>query len=114
MIEFTEKYDLEPSCNELSKLVFKDLIELDELQNMLDVSYAATGMPSGIIDAKNGEVYAGAGWQRICVQFHRANHESNLNCIASDTAIVNKIKDDAFCGYKCANGLWGHRRTYSL
>ena len=90
----------------LSSLLLKNLIEIDELQNMLDVSYNATGMPSGIIDAKTGEVYAGAGWQKICVNFHRVHPETCAKCIKNDTAITDKIKKGKHYGYKCSNGIW--------
>lgn len=90
----------------LANLLFKDLVEIEKLQNMLEVSYAATGMPSGIIDAINGEVHAGAGWQKICINFHRAHPETNARCIANDTAITDKIKNGTHYGYKCSNGIW--------
>jgi len=90
----------------LPRFSFRGLVNVDQLQNMLEVNYAATGMPSGIIDAVTGEVYAGAGWQDICVKFHRAHPTTNALCIKNDTAIVNKIKDGKPHGYKCANGLW--------
>ncbi|NDV23482.1 PocR ligand-binding domain-containing protein [Desulfovibrio sp. JC022] len=90
----------------LSGLLLKDLVELDELQNMLDASYTATGMPSGIIDAFTGEVYAGAGWQKICVNFHRVHPETCAKCVANDTAITDKIKTGHHHGYKCSNGIW--------
>ncbi len=88
------------------QISFRNLINVPELQNLVEVSYAATGMPSGIIDAKNGEVYAGAGWQDICVKFHRVHPETLKNCIKSDTAIVKNIKSGTPFKYKCANGLW--------
>ncbi len=106
MRDLLEKCKSEESRERLANLLFKDLIEIDELQNMLEVSYEATGMPSGIIDAITGEVYAGAGWQRICTHFHRTTPETISRCIASDTAITNKIKNGTHFGYKCANGLW--------
>ena len=88
------------------QLSFGNLINVPELQNLLEVSYAATGMPSGIIDAENGEIYAGAGWQDICLKFHRVHPETLANCIKSDTAITENIKSGEPCKYKCANGLW--------
>ncbi|WP_432736061.1 PocR ligand-binding domain-containing protein [Maridesulfovibrio sp. FT414] len=90
----------------LAGMLFKDLVELKQLQNLLEVSYAATRMPSGIIDAVSGEIYAGAGWQRICLEFHRKNPESQKQCIESDTAITDRIQSGQHHGYKCANGLW--------
>ncbi len=85
---------------------FGDLVNVAELQNLLEVNYAATGMPSGIIDVESGEVYAGAGWQDICVKFHRVQPEANAICIKNDTAIINKVKGGKPCGYKCDHGLW--------
>lgn len=88
------------------ELFFKDLIKLDELKKMLEVSYNATGMPSGIIDAITGEVCAEAGWQKICTNFHRVHPETKAKCIASDTAITGKIKYGQYFANKCSNGLW--------
>ncbi|NDV27278.1 PocR ligand-binding domain-containing protein [Desulfovibrio sp. JC010] len=105
-ISLLENCTSESIKEKLSGLLLKDLVELDELQNMLDVSYAATGMPSGIIDAFTGEVYAGAGWQKICVDFHRSHPETCAKCIANDTAITDKIKKGKHHGYKCSNGIW--------
>ncbi|WP_320170098.1 PocR ligand-binding domain-containing protein [Maridesulfovibrio sp.] len=92
--------------SEFDTLLLKDVIEVKELQSMLEVSYTATGMPSGIIDANSGEIYAGAGWQKICLNFHRIHPKTNARCIASDTAITNKIKEGSHYAYKCGNGLW--------
>ena len=105
-ISLLENEDSETIKKKLSDLLLKDLVEVDELQNMMDVSYAATGMPSGVIDAVSGEIYAGAGWQKICVNFHRIHPETCAKCIASDTAITNKIKKGTHYGYKCSNGIW--------
>ena len=59
----------------MSKL-FSDLIDLDALQKMVQSNYDASGVPVGIIDAVSGEVYAGAGWQRIVTDFHRKHPET--------------------------------------
>lgn len=85
---------------------FSDLVDVPELYSLMEVNYAATGMPSGIIDVMTGEVYAGAGWQTICTKFHRANPETNARCIESDTSILKRIKNGESGAYKCANGLW--------
>ena len=105
-IAFLENCSSEAIKEKLSGLLLKDLVQMDELQNMLEASYTATGMPSGIIDAFTGEIYAGTGWQKICVNFHRVHPETCAKCIASDTAITNKIQKGEHYGYKCINGLW--------
>lgn len=90
----------------LKKFHFRDLVNVAELQNLAEVNFAATGMPTGIIDVETGEIYSGAGWQKICTKFHRAHPETNALCIKSDTAILKKIRNGKPYGYKCANGLW--------
>ncbi|MCG8685211.1 MAG: PAS domain S-box protein, partial [Desulfobacterales bacterium] len=85
---------------------FGDLIDLDALKNMVESNYRASGVPVGVIDAVSGEVYAGAGWQRICTEFHRKHPETNALCIESDTKIAGKIKKGDSLAYKCENGLW--------
>lgn len=105
-IAILENCSSETIKKKLSGLLLKDLVQLDELQNMMDVNYTATGMPSGIIDAFTGEIYAGAGWQKICVDFHRNHPDTCAKCIANDTAITNKIQTGQHHGYKCSNGIW--------
>ncbi|WP_051677087.1 PocR ligand-binding domain-containing protein [Maridesulfovibrio frigidus] len=99
-------FKITPDDKYMHELSFKDLIQFEELQNMLEVSYTATGMPAGIIDAFSGEFCAGAGWQKICSNFHRVHPKTSARCLASDTAITNKIKQGEHFGYKCSNGLW--------
>ncbi len=59
-----------------------------------------------IIDAKSGEILVGAGWQDLCVKFHRAHVDSAKRCTESDLYIINHILDGRPCAYKCRNGLW--------
>lgn len=88
------------------KLSFKDLVDVPELKRMVQVNYEASGIPNGIVDAVSGEIYAGAGWQRICTDFHRKYPESGRICIESDTAITGKIPRGETHACKCKHGLW--------
>jgi len=83
-----------------------DLLDLAILQKMADAHYRAAGMPIGIIDAFDGTILVGAGWQDICVKFHRANPVSLQRCRESDNYIKNRLAEGEACHYKCANGLW--------
>jgi ligand-binding sensor protein len=83
-----------------------DLLDLAILQKMADAHYRAAGMPIGIIDAFDGTILVGAGWQDICVKFHRANPVSLQRCRDSDNYIKNRLAEGEACHYKCANGLW--------
>ena len=83
-----------------------ELIDLPAVQKMANANYKASGMPIGIIDAFDGSVLVGTGWQEICVKFHRAKQESLKRCQASDNYIKNHLVKGEVCHYKCKNGLW--------
>ncbi|MBI9088154.1 MAG: PocR ligand-binding domain-containing protein [Desulfobacterium sp.] len=82
-----------------------DLVNFDHIQKMVDSNFKATGMPTGIIDVVDGEIFAGVGWQDICVNFHRKNPISLQRCIESDTQIKEHIKSGTPHGYTCKNGM---------
>jgi PAS domain S-box-containing protein/putative nucleotidyltransferase with HDIG domain len=83
-----------------------DLIDLALLQKMADAHYRTAGMPIGIIDAQDNTILVGAGWQDICLKFHRANPVSRTRCETSDNYIKGHLVRNEACAYKCANGLW--------
>lgn len=85
---------------------FKDLIDVDSLNRMVQAHYAASGVPGGILDAMSGEIYAAAGWQRICTQFHRLQRDTLARCVESDTHIHGKLAQGEASAYRCKNGLW--------
>ncbi|MFC1552577.1 PocR ligand-binding domain-containing protein [Candidatus Latescibacterota bacterium] len=69
-----------------------DLIDVDEVQELTDRLYEATGMPTAVIDIE-GEILTGSGWQTLCTDFHRKNIESERMCIESDINIADQIKN---------------------
>jgi PAS domain S-box-containing protein len=83
-----------------------DLLDLTIVQKMADAHYRAAGMPIGIIDAVDGSILVGSGWQDICLKFHRANPKSRQRCRESDDYIKNGLIEGQACHYKCKNGLW--------
>ncbi len=90
----------------MSDYRLSDLLDLTILQKMADSHYRAAGMPIGIVDAIDGSILVGSGWQDICVKFHRANPVSLQRCRESDTYIKGRLVEDEVCHYKCKNGLW--------
>lgn len=90
----------------MKRVVFSDLIDVDNLKKMVKANYDASGIPVGIHDAYSGEVYAIEGWQRICADFHRKNEALRKRCVESDTQIASKMKRGEPFAYKCKNGLW--------
>lgn len=83
-----------------------DLLDLAIIQKMADAHFRSAGMPIGIIDAIDGSILVGAGWQDICVKFHRANPISHQRCRESDDYIKDRLVPGEACRYKCKNGLW--------
>jgi two-component system, cell cycle sensor histidine kinase and response regulator CckA len=87
------------------KYPFKELVDVPRLQELTDELYAATGIPSAII-TMDGEVLTGSGWQRICTQFHRAHPLIEQECIASDTALHQRLHEgEPYAIYRCPRGL---------
>ena len=83
-----------------------ELVNLDELQAMVQANYVATGMPLGIVDAYDGAILVGAGWQSICADFHRAHPVTRQRCLESDALVVEQAQRGSAYEHKCQNGLW--------
>lgn len=81
------------------------VLDLPTLQSMIDDFYALTQIPSAVIDL-DGNVLAGAGWQDVCVGFHRVNPETCAFCIESDTVLTADIPAGESRLYRCKNGMW--------
>jgi len=90
---------------DLADIELADLIDKEALQSLIDKFYILTGFGIGIIDLK-GEVLVAAGWQNICVKFHRAHPETLKHCIESDTILSEGVKEGEYKFYKCKNNLW--------
>ena len=71
----------------------------------MDNFYKMARMPVAIIDIK-GNVLVGAGWQDICVKFHRIHPEACRHCVESDTRLSAGVPPGEFRLYKCQNGMW--------
>jgi len=84
---------------------FEDLVDIQVMREILQNLYAAAGIPSAIIDMR-GRVLAGAGWQRICLQFHRRHPEAQRLCVQSDIKVrAGAGPGRPFSIYECPHGL---------
>jgi signal transduction histidine kinase/CheY-like chemotaxis protein len=82
-----------------------ELLDIGIVRRLTEANYRASGMPIGVIDAVDGSVLVGFGWQDICVQFHRANRITLERCRESDDYIKAHLSEGAPCEYVCKNGL---------
>jgi ligand-binding sensor protein len=82
-----------------------ELLDVPKLQGLMDSLDELYSIPSAIIDME-GNILTGTSWQDICSKFHRANPESEKECIKSDTYIVGELsKGNTQVVYKCPQGL---------
>jgi PAS domain S-box-containing protein len=89
---------------------FSDIVDIDAVQALMDNLWQASGIPTGIIDI-NGTILVAAGWQKICMQFHRRHPETRARCHQSDAFLAQHLNKPAAlpeCGYieyRCQNGM---------
>ncbi len=88
-----------------TKYKLTDLVDISALGEILDNLYVAAHIPSAIIDME-GNFLTGAGWQRICLDFHRDNSETEKLCKQSDIHIWDEIgAGKPYVIYDCPLGL---------
>jgi signal transduction histidine kinase len=90
---------------DLGHLELADILDIPSVQSLVDDVYKLTQIPMYILDLK-GEPLIGAGWQEICVKFHRANPETCKNCKESDQELTAGVPPGEFKLYKCKNNMW--------
>ena len=90
----------------MKSYTISELVDLSTIQKLAETNYQVSGMPIGVIDAIDGSVLVGAGWQDICTLFHRAHPSSLRKCQESDNYIKDHLTDGEACQYRCKNGLW--------
>ena len=82
-----------------------DLLDMDVVRRLAEANHKASGMPVGIVDAVDGSVLLGFGWQDICVLYHRTNPITLERCRESDRYIQEHLSEKSPCEYMCRNGL---------
>lgn len=81
------------------------LVDVDDLQRILLNFSKSLGISAAIIDVE-GNVLAASPWQRLCMQFHRANEITCARCIESDTSLAHSMQQGSEAAiYNCRNGL---------
>ncbi|MBE0556083.1 MAG: PocR ligand-binding domain-containing protein, partial [Proteobacteria bacterium] len=67
--------------------------------------HTLTRIPVGLLDLE-GKVLTGAGWQRVCTEYHRKHPQALRHCIESDTRLTAGIQEGKYRLYKCMNNMW--------
>jgi len=61
-----------PQSENSMKYNRKELLDVEVITELAEDLYIVVGMPSSIV-AKDGEFFAGSGWQATCTDFHRTH-----------------------------------------
>jgi PAS domain S-box-containing protein len=86
------------------KYHISQLIDLPRLERLMESLFRATGINHGLID-NDSVVLTAAGWQDICVKFHRVHPTTCARCLDSDRYILDHLHDGPYVGYPCPQGL---------
>ncbi|WP_164913670.1 PocR ligand-binding domain-containing protein [Methanoculleus taiwanensis] len=82
-----------------------DLMDIGELEALCKSCTALTGVPTTLLD-REGAVLIAAGWQDICIRFHRAHPVTAARCLKSDTVRSGHVATgERYTAYRCKNGL---------
>ena len=81
------------------------LIDFEKVDILLEGFNKTTGFVTAILDLE-GNVLSKSGWRKICIDFHRINHQTVQNCKVSDTTLAGQVASgEKYHFYKCLNGL---------
>jgi ligand-binding sensor protein len=87
-------------------------VDAKRIKNLLTSFYEITGIPSTLIDLDGNILttadgsWIAAGWQDICLNFHRKHPETLKKCVESDTKLSNGLRaGEKYSCYSCRNGL---------
>jgi len=90
---------------DLDVLELRDILDIPAIQALMDHFYKLSRFPMSILDLK-GNVLVGAGWQEICMRFHRVHPDTCRNCVESDLRLSAGVPPGEFRLYRCKNNMW--------
>ena len=82
-----------------------ELVDIPAIKQLAEAHFKAGGLPIGLVDARDGHVYIGIGWESICTDFHRAHPVTRQRCLDSNISLLGKLKAGEVFDYTCRNGL---------
>lgn len=90
---------------------FAQLVDLSQIKALMEAFYDVTELPSALVDVsgnllrtEDGAIL-GAGWKRICLDYHRVHAETAGFCVKSDTVLARSAGYGQPALYQCLNGL---------
>lgn len=86
------------------KYPLSELIDVTGLQQLMESLYRATGIKHALLDNAS-QLLTGAGWEPVCLDFHRKNPHTCAQCLKSDRQILSHTSEVPYLGYTCGNGM---------
>ena len=90
---------------DFGNLELVEILDIPAIKLLLEDFYSIVHVTTALLDL-HGNVLTGAGWQNVCLNFHRVNPETCKNCHESDLELSAGIQAGEFKIYKCKNNLW--------
>jgi len=91
----------------MSSYPLAEWLDLAAFEQILQSFSQLTGFASALVDNQN-QILIAAGWQEFCMQFHRANPQSEQLCKQSNQELFLQLSPTTACGERCAHGLWDY------
>lgn len=90
----------------MQKHKFLELIDPEILRDLLNKLFEVTQIRVAVLAYPSQEILVRTEFQRVCIDYHRANHETLYACYQSDKLIADSLrnKEDMGVSY-CKNGL---------
>ncbi len=83
----------------------REIFNTPSLQKLMDKFYTASGIPFSLLDVE-GNIHVGAGWQPLCINFHRENSLTKKLCNESDKKLAHLLDSKLeYVQYECPLGL---------
>ena len=90
---------------DIGALSLGDIIDREVLQSVMEEFYKLTKIGGAMVDI-SGNILVSAGWQDICIKFHRCYPDTLKNCLESDTILSSGVPPGTFKAYRCKNNMW--------
>jgi ligand-binding sensor protein len=90
---------------EKANLDLARIIDTKAVQSLMSDFYALAHVPMCLTDLE-GNVLVSAGWQDICMKFHRVSPEACKHCTERDIHLTADVAPKGYKLYKCKNNMW--------
>ena len=77
------------------EFAFEEIIDIQHLQELMDLFYAISGIPSAILSIDD-KILIASGWQDLCTRFHHVHPVTAARCQESDKYIKEHLHENKY------------------